>query len=349
MKTLRKGYTTGACAAAAAQAAAVLLVHGNALEQVDVALLNGEVAKLPISCCKRIDCGIRAGVIKDAGDDPDITDGVTVVVDLVPMADGDIVFSAGDGVGTVTKPGLSVPVGEPAINPGPREMIRTAIRTVTDKPLRVTVSIPGGSELARKTFNPRLGVEGGLSILGTSGRVRPYSHEALVNSLRCSLDVAEAAGVQNPILVPGNIGRRAAEQLFPSEHDAILEISNEWDSMLPEVARRGFLHILVLGHPGKLAKFPMGHWNTHSSKSPPAIGFVRSLVPEAAAEEVLESETVEGLFHALPLEDRLRISNDLAQQIRTAICAEYVLAVSVVLIDMKGNRLGTSGDLSPWT
>lgn len=348
MKTLREGYTTGTCAAAAAQAAAQLLVDDTPLRRVLIPLPDGTRADLPVDFCIRTDSGTRAGVVKDAGDDPDITNGVTVIVDLAFMEFGDITFTTGEGIGTVTKPGLSVPAGEPAINPGPREMIRAAIRAVTDRALRVTVSIPGGSELARKTFNPRLGVVGGLSILGTSGRVRPYSHEALVDSLRCSLAVAEAAGVRSLILVPGNIGRQAAERHFRSEHDGIVEVSNEWDSMLPELAHRGFVHILILGHPGKLAKFPMGHWNTHSSKSPPAVNFVRSMVSEQFGIACEETETVEGILQALPPEDRSQLSSELAERIRVVIRKEYGLEASVVLIDMQGARLGESGDLSPW-
>ena len=185
---LRTGYTTGACATAAAKAAVTLLCGGAAPESVEISLPDGSRVRFPVVSCRFEGGTARASVCKDAGDDPDVTHQATVRV-AVAFADGeDVRFVAGEGVGTVTKPGLSVPPGEPAINPAPRRMIRQAIREVTARGVQVTVSIPGGCELATRTFNPRLGIEGGLSIIGTTGIVKPFSAPALTASLACALD-----------------------------------------------------------------------------------------------------------------------------------------------------------------
>ena len=141
-------------------------------------------------------------------------------------------FVAGEGVGTVTKPGLQVPPGEPAINPVPRQMILAAIRDVTARGVRVEISLPGGREIAAKTFNPRLGIEGGLSILGTTGIVRPYCTRALQDALKCTLDVAAACGVTAPVLVPGNIGASAARRHFSLREEQVIEAGNEWGFVL---------------------------------------------------------------------------------------------------------------------
>ena len=192
MKGRRSGYTTGTCAAAAAKAAAKVLLGGPAPQAVEVPLPDGTRAVLPALYARRRGGEAEAAVRKDAGGDADATHGSVVTASLTWAQGGDVTFVAGDGVGTVTKPGLSVPPGEPAVNPVPRAMIRAAIREVTELPVRVVLSIPGGKELAQKTFNPRLGVAGGLSILGTTGRVRPYCRTALRDALSCALDVAAA-------------------------------------------------------------------------------------------------------------------------------------------------------------
>ncbi|MHC4885092.1 MAG: cobalt-precorrin-5B (C(1))-methyltransferase CbiD, partial [Planctomycetota bacterium] len=226
-KPLRTGYTTGACAAAAAQAAATLHEGGEVPDHVELVLEGGGGLSIPVESVCREEACVRAVVVKDSGDDPDITNGMRVEVSLTAIATG-IEFVAGPGVGTVTRPGLQVSVGEPAINPGPRRMIEAAIRSVSEAGFRVTVSIPGGEAAAAKTFNPRLGIAGGLSVLGTTGVLRPYSHEALRDALVCALDVAEAAGYRRLALVPGNIGRRAAESGYGLPPEQVVEVSNEW-------------------------------------------------------------------------------------------------------------------------
>ncbi len=348
MSGLRCGFTTGTCAAAAAKAAAAILVGGEAPAQVALRLPAGEAATLPVEYARGDTRRAEAGVRKDAGDDPDVTDGVLVVATLAPHAGDGILFRAGAGVGTVTKAGLQLPPGEAAINPAPRELIAQAIREVTPLALTVTVAVPGGEALAAQTFNPRLGVVGGLSILGTSGRVRPYSCQAVKDTVACALDVAHAAGVRAPVLVPGNIGARAAEGHFRLAGEQLIEVSNEWGFALDEVARRDFEAVLLLGHPGKLAKLARGVRDTHSSRSAPAAPYVAALLRELSG-EAPASETVEGLFAALEQTRRERAGNELAARIRETVAPTYGLDAAVILIDMAGNILGEDGELAPWT
>ena len=351
MTGLRTGYTTGACAAAAAKAAATLLCRGTAPAEVSITLPDGSCPSFTLVYHRRIGQGCEAAVRKDAGDDPDVTDKACIVA-TVEFVDGDeILFSAGEGVGTVTKPGLSVPPGEPAINPAPRQMIRNAVREITDRAVRVTISVPGGRELAARTFNPRLGVVSGISIIGTTGHVRPFSSSALQDALKCSLDVAAANGVRMPVLVPGNIGERAARQNFHLGPDDVIQVSNQWGFMLEQTAQRGFTRFMVVGHPGKLAKLTEGHWDTHSSQSPSAVPIVARLAVATLSRQLPESATVEGIFESLSAGEQRALADALAAKIRSAICERLgsKCEIAVVLINLTGKILGEDGDVTPWT
>jgi len=295
----------------------------------------------------------------------------------------EITFAAGEGVGTVTKPGLQVPPGEPAINPVPRRMIAAAVRQVTQHGVRVEIAIPGGVELAARTFNPRLGIVGGLSILGTTGIVRPYCRRAMLDALQCALDVARACGVVAPVLVPGNIGARAARQLFtlrggeemglaasrhredtgnllrreapvpsssqPVRDEQVIEVGNEWGYVLDLLTGYDFQAVMLLGHPGKLAKLAEGHWDTHSSRSPPATEFLDRLCREILMHPAPDCPTVEGMLAALATSERIRLATVLAERIGTSVVVGKGLQpVSVCLVDMAGRRLGAWGDFSRW-
>lgn len=349
MSALRSGITTGTCAAAAAKAAVAVLLGGNSPSAVEISLPAGERIIVPVLRAAKKTGGAEAAVVKDAGDDPDITDGVTVTA-WVEWSAGDISFYAGDGVGTVTKPGLSVDPGEPAINPIPRMMIAQSVREITKRGVRVTISIPGGRELGERTFNPRLGIKGGLSILGTSGRVRPFSCPALRASFQCHLKILAAVGIQFPVFVPGHIGERAARRHFRVVEDQIIEVSNEWGYMLDEAAPLGFAGILTLGHPGKLAKLAEGNWDTHSSRSQSALPFVARLATENLGRDFSEVSTVEGIFAILTGTQKKKLGNLIAGRVLHAVrnrLGEATMA-AVVLVDMKGNILGMRGDIAPW-
>jgi cobalt-precorrin-5B (C1)-methyltransferase len=350
MKGGRTGFTTGTCAAAATKAAVMVLADSVIPDSVEVMLPTGSEVKIPIEEAGLVEGGAMASVRKDAGDDPDVTDGCIVQAYVEWASIPDVELLAGEGVGTVTKPGLAVPPGRPAINPTPRTMIINSAREITSEGLRITISIPGGRELAEKTFNPRLGVIGGLSILGTSGIVRPFSVDALKEALKCSLDVAVACGVKTPVLVPGRIGEKAARNLLVFTPQQLIEVSNEWGFILDKVAKEDFAHLLVLGHPGKLGKLAAGWWNTHSSHSGSAVPTVMRLYQEAFDKTLPEPATVEAIFSEISQPEIETLAGNLAREIRVAVenRLEGKLPVTVVLVNLQSRLLSKDGDLSPW-
>ena len=351
MDKLRTGYTTGTCAATAAKAAVSLLCGQEPGDMVAIELPDGSKVAMPILYMKSQDGNAIAAVRKDAGDDPDITDKAVIEATVAFNNKSQIIFHAGDGIGTVTKPGLQIPPGEPAINPVPREMIETVIRTVTQEGVDVTISVPGGKELAEKTFNPKLGIIGGISIIGTSGKVRPFSVPALRQALKCSLDIAHAAGIKSLIYVPGRIGKRAAQKHFSPREDQIIEVSNEWGYMLDCLKGYDFENLLVLGHPGKLAKLAAGYWDTHSSKSESALPFINKIACHTINNQFPDTITVEGLFENLNEGDKLLLGNALAEKIREAVASRINLsgnAIATTIVNMKGNILGQAGDIQSW-
>lgn len=261
-KELKTGYTTGTCAAAAAKAAALGLVQGKEIRVIEISLPAGGEVSLKISDIERGHDFCRAHVIKDAGDDPDVTHGLNIIAE-VRLAEGDIQVRGGQGIGVITKPGLALAVGEPAINPVPRRMILEEVRKVIppESGAVVTISAPGGELLAERTMNPRLGIVGGISILGTGGIVRSMSEESYRLSLVPQLDQALALGYSKVVLTPGRIGVNMAEKLgFPPE--SVIETSNFIGYMLEECASRPVEGVLLLGHLGKLVKLAAGIFHT---------------------------------------------------------------------------------------
>ena len=311
---LRSGITTGVCAAAAAKAAITTLAGGAVPCEVEVALPSGGTIRVPILYARLVGAAAVAAVRKDAGDDPDCTHGLEIVATVAWSEGRGVSLAAGEGVGLVTRPGLQVPPGEPAINPVPRRMIAAAVGQVTPRGVRVEIAIPGGREVARHTFNPRLGIEGGLSILGTTGIVRPYCRKALHDALKCGLDVAAACGVRAPALAPGNIGAKAARAIFSLQDEQVVEVGNAWGFVLDLLPSYKFAAVMLLGHPGKLAKLAQGQWDTHSSRSDRATESVARLHKEVLCRPATESPTVEGIFAALTADDKKSLADALAAQ-----------------------------------
>ncbi len=267
--TLKRGYTTGSCAAAAAQAATLLLLTGQLPEVIELhtpkgidlflhpeqAGFDGTVAR----CCIR----------KDSGDDPDVTNGICIYADVQKQAQ-EIVILGGDGVGVVTRPGLSVPVGQPAINPGPRAQITAAITTAAQQAeytggLQITISAENGAQIAKQTYNEHLGIVGGISILGTSGIVEPMSEAALMDTTHLELDSLYAAGARKVLICPGNYGADFARDQLGLDLDQAVKCSNFIGDALDYAAWKGFQQIFLVGHAGKLVKIAAGVMNTHSS------------------------------------------------------------------------------------
>jgi cobalt-precorrin-5B (C1)-methyltransferase len=291
----RSGLTTGTCAAAAAKAAALAL-GGAPCDAVEVELPGGDRVTLAVESVERPRAGVaRAAVVKDAGDDPDVTDGMTIVAEVEALEGQDggggpdeIAFAAGPGVGTVTRAGLQLAPGEPAINPVPRRMIAAAVReALPEGALLVTVSIPGGEEVARRTFNPRLGVTGGLSVLGTSGRVIPKSEDAWLRSLLPQVEMALADGHRTLYLAPGGFGERAAREQLGAPETAIVQCSNFAGDLLDHCAEAGVEHVVLVGHAGKLVKLAAGIWNTHSRYGDARLETIAALAAAAGAAPTL--------------------------------------------------------------
>ncbi|MBQ9647357.1 MAG: cobalamin biosynthesis protein CbiD [Oscillospiraceae bacterium] len=268
-KLLRCGYTTGSCAALAACAAARLLLTGRAPETVRLVTPKGLAGEVPLAVCETDGDEARCAVRKDAGDDPDATDGCLVFAAARKTERG-VVIDGGEGVGRVTRPGLDQPVGAAAINTVPRQMIAAAVEEVCaetgyDGGISVVVSVPGGAELAKKTFNPMLGIEGGISILGTSGVVEPMSERAVVDTIGTELRQRRAEGATRVILTPGNYGLDFLRKSgLHAGNIPSVKYSNFLGDALDLAATQRFADALLVGHIGKLVKLAGGIMNTHS-------------------------------------------------------------------------------------
>ena len=269
-KKLRRGYTTGSCAAAASKAAAIMLLDGKMLETVYLMTPRGIGLTLTVQEIERKENSVSCGIIKDSGDDPDVTNGMTVY-SLVEKTDKphEIRIDGGEGIGRVTKPGLDQPVGNAAINSTPRRMITEELRQVCEDygysgGLRVTISAPAGVEIAKKTFNPRLGIVGGLSILGTTGIVEPMSDEAVVETIRTELSMRAASGKTVVLFTPGNYGADYIKNELHINPEISVTTSNFIGDAFALAAEFGFKGALLVGHIGKLIKVAGGMFNTHS-------------------------------------------------------------------------------------
>lgn len=268
-KLLRRGYTTGSCAAAAAKAAATMLLTGTLYNEVTLTTPAGIVLALDVLDANFTPSSVCCAIQKDSGDDPDITNGCLVYAH-VSLAPAGIAISGGEGIGQVTKPGLDQPVGAHAINKVPRRMIDDECKAVCakygyDGGLCVIISIPGGEELARRTFNPRMGIVGGLSVLGTTGIVEPMSEKAVVDTFRAELSVLYEAGHRNITLTIGNYGEEFARTRMHLPLESHVKCSNFIGETLAAAAEKGFKKALLIGHIGKLCKLGIGITNTHSS------------------------------------------------------------------------------------
>ena len=268
-KNLRCGYTTGSCATAAAKAAATMLLIGERVESVRIDTPKGIVLSLePLEVEQTADyvsCAIR----KDSGDDPDDTNGVLVFAKVERVAEPGVHIEGGVGVGRVTKPGLACAQGGPAINPTPRRMITSEVTSVMEQVgytegLLVTISIPEGVEIAKKTFNPRLGIVGGLSVLGTSGIVEPMSEKALIETMYVEMRAQQARGNKNLLVFFGNYGEDFTRDVMQLDLEGAVTCSNFVGELLDYAVFLGFETLLLIGHSGKLVKLAQGVMNTHS-------------------------------------------------------------------------------------
>ncbi|ACV25058.1 cobalt-precorrin-5B (C(1))-methyltransferase CbiD [Methanocaldococcus fervens] len=349
-KKSKFGYTTGSCAAAGAYSALYYLKFGEKLSHVEIENLNGDKLIIPIEKIEKSGNKAKAVIIKDAGEDIDITNGIEIITEVeLKKGKKDVIIKGGEGVGTVTKDGLQVKKGEKAINPKPKEMIKKNLLKLLneDEVAEVIISVPKGKELAKKTLNPKLGIIGGLSILGTTGIVRPMSNEAYMNSLVPQIDVALANDYKKLIFVPGNIGTKYAKKLLNADNDEIVEVSNFWGFMLDKAKEKGVKEILIFGHAGKIVKLAGGIYNTHSKIADcrnEILAAYSSLFidDKEVIKKILYSNTTEEVIKILKKRGVItEVFNLIAKRIVERLSERWKgIKFSCIIIDMNGEVLG---------
>lgn len=338
---LRRGWTTGACATAAVKAALEVLWGGEAQAAVRITLPRGERVEFAVAHRAEGPGWAEAGIVKDAGDDPDVTHGALVIARVAPSRGG-VVFRAGDGVGMVTRPGLPILPGEPAINPVPRQMMQSVVAEMAARQGRVpdieiTISVPGGSALARKTWNPRLGIEGGLSILGTTGIVRPFSCAAWIASIHRGIDVARAGGLTHVAGCTGASSERAVQRLYALPDMAMLDMGDFYGGMAKYLRRHPVERVTIGGGLGKLTKLAQGAVDLHSGRS--QVDF-DALAGALGASDVAGMRTVLEVYqtHGQPVVDWIA-----QEALARAQAALPEAQVDLVVVDRAGEIVGRSG------
>jgi cobalt-precorrin-5B (C1)-methyltransferase len=352
---LRRGWTTGACATAAAKAAYIALITDSFPDPVQITLPAGQRVAFALALQSFGDGFATAGVIKDAGDDPDVTHGALIVatVSRAPLGSG-VNFRAGKGVGTVTKPGLPIEVGEPAINPVPRVMMRTAIAEAASElsgPLDVLIeiSVPGGEQIAQKTMNPRLGILGGISILGTTGIVIPYSCAAWIASIHEGINVARALGLTHIAGSTGTTSEAAIARLYNLSDSALIDMGDFVGGMLKYIRTHPVARVTIAGGFAKMSKLAQGRMDLHSARSQLDMAELARIAESVGASPELKERILcanTGL-EALQLSVQQRVP--LAQEIAVRACAEARrvlegadVALDVALVDRDGVLLATA-------
>ncbi len=352
---LRKGWTTGACATAATRAAYGALLTGRFADPVCITLPRGERPSFVLARAELGPGYAEAAVVKDAGDDPDVTHGATVAVRVALARSGaGVVFRAGEGVGVVTLPGLPIAVGEPAINPVPRRMMAeqvAALAQAHDAPgdVEITVSIPGGEEIARRTWNPRLGIKGGLSILGTTGIVVPYSCASWIHSIQRGIDVARAVGLDHVAGSTGSTSEAAVKRMYGLDDSALLDMGDFAGGMLKYLRRHPVARLTIAGGFAKLSKLADGHLDLHSSRSQVDFAGLASALTEldAKPELVARARDANTANQVLALAESagIPLADFVARRARQVALATLAggVAVDVVVIDRQGKPLGHAG------
>ena len=311
-KELRKGFTTGSCGAAAAKAALYMLLTGSVKEEIEIITPGGAVFRTEVKDIFREGNRVRCAVVKDGGDDPDVTTGLHVTAEVRAEERGDgaleIQIEGGPGVGRVTLPGLDQPVGKAAINRVPRQMIEKELSEVAELldfrgRIRVILSVPGGEEAAERTFNPRLGIEGGISILGTTGIVEPMSTRAILDTIRVELNQRKALGDRIVAVSPGNYGLNFMKETYGYDLNRSVKCSNYVGDTVDMVREMGFRGMLLTGHIGKLIKVSGGIMNTHSKEGDARMELLAAGVIRAGG----STDTLRGILNCRVTEEALGI------------------------------------------
>jgi cobalt-precorrin-5B (C1)-methyltransferase len=341
-RALRRGWTTGACATAAVKSALSALWGAGFVDPVTIRLPRGEEPVFALAHMAQGAGWAEAGIVKDAGDDPDVTHGALIVARVAASAGG-VRFRAGPGVGTVTKPGLPVAVGEPAINPVPRAMMDEVVGEMAAalgrRPdVEITISIPGGEAIAERTWNPRLGILGGLSILGTTGVVRPFSCAAWIASIHRGIDVARASGLCHVAACTGATSERTVQALYGLPDHAMLDMGDFFGGMVKYLRRHPVARLTLGGGLGKLAKLAQGATDLHSGRSQVDFAELAAWVGDAGvarANTAMEAHAIAGAPLAQAVAERA------LARLREA--AGEAVTCDVVLVDRAGGVLARAG------
>jgi len=350
---LRRGWTTGTCAAAAAKAAFAALVTGEFPDPVEVTLPRGERPSFALAVTRKDENAATAGVVKDAGDDPDVTHGALVCATVrLGTAGAGVTFRAGEGVGTVTRAGLPVAPGEPAINPMPRRMIADAIAEVATAngsagDAEVEISIPGGAALAAKTLNGRLGIVGGLSILGTTGIVVPYSCSAWIHSIHSGIDVARAAGLTHIAGATGASSEAGVQKLYGLPDIALIDMGDFVGGMLKYLRRHPMPRVSIAGGVAKMTKLAQGRTDLHSRRGEVDLAKLANLAAAAGGsaqlcERVVAANTTAAAF-ALAGAENIALGDAVArvaQQTAAHVVVGHDIAIEILLFDREQNLVG---------
>lgn len=349
---LRRGWTTGACATAATKAALLALITGEFPDPVAIILPKGEVPHFQLAIESIGEGYAMAGIVKDAGDDPDVTHGATIISTVFPAPPGSgIQFAAGEGVGTVTLPGLPIPPGQAAINPVPREMMTKICEEICaeyDLPadLLVVISVPEGEELAKRTWNPRLGIVGGISILGTTGIVHPFSCAAWIHSIHRGIDVSRAAGLKHVLAATGSTSEDAAQAIYNLPEIALLDMGDFAGGLLKYLRVHPIDKLTIAGGFAKLTKLAQGALDLHSGRSQVDMTFLADEAESLGFDPLQRSR----ILNANTAQEVLEISQELgidlaraialkAKQTATDTLRGSPVEVEVIVTDRKGTVL----------
>ena len=354
---LRFGWTTGTCATAASVAAYRGMVSGNFPQEVEIETPSGKIAYLEVTTARKVGEGFMAGIIKDAGDDPDVTHGAEIRATLKEGIKGTgITLLGGEGVGVVTKAGLPIEVGAAAINPIPRKMITEALTELATSlngtsDIEVTISVPKGKALAKKTWNPRLGIEGGISILGTTGVVRPFSCSAWIASIHRGIDVARANGITHVAGSTGATSEASVKAHYNLEDSALLDMGDFVGGMLKYLRKHPIPQVTIAGGFGKMVKLAQGHGDLHSKRSQVDFAMLaemassvtgldkKAIISANTALEVLELASAEGSAKALA-----EVIAEAALKTAKDILSNDEVKLEVMLIRRGGQLLAKTGE-----
>ena len=330
---LRRGWTTGACATAAVKAAYTALLTGTFPDPVSITLPKGEQPVFPLALEEKGEGWARVGIIKDAGDDPDVTHGAMVIATVRLLGKG-VSFKAGEGVGMVTKPGLPIAVGEPAINPVPRQMMMAEIAALGGGNVEIEISIPDGANIAEKTWNPRLGIIGGLSILGTTGIVHPFSCAAWIASIHRGIDVARAIGLEHVAGCTGSTSEDAVRAHFNLPLEAMLDMGDFAGGLLKYIRANPVPRVTIGGGFGKMVKLAQGAMDLHSGRSQVDFSWLAERAPEAQRADVQRANTAQQVLEMVGPALATRIAEEALHHVKHVLKSSSV--ADVIIVDRQG-------------